>query len=527
MPESTDHELLAEFARSGSDAVFAQLVARYVNLVYSTALRFTSNTHHAEEITQAVFIILARKAGKLPACTVLSGWLYQAARLTAANFVKSEVRRQKREQEAYMQSIASEPPTAWEEIAPLLDEAMGRLGHADRDAIVLRYFENKTARETGATLKITEAAAHKRVTRALDKLRKLFAKRGVALSATLISGAVTAHTVQAAPEMLAAKVATASAAKAPVAAAVAPLVQATMKTMAWLKFKFAAGVCAAALLAGSVTVTAVVMTQKEQSKSAVEYCKQGEAKIEVANTDREEDWDGALADFNHAIALDPHYSHAYTMRALVKYQKQDRDGALADYNRAIELDPTDGDPYEGRARVEWGSSPESAKAALADFDRGIALKPTGFSIYLNRAFLKKSMGDIKGAIADLSRALELLPAENANMTLNIQNDLAWFHLLNREPKEAITHALKACERASKPDAGDDTFGKANLAHAYLLDGQYDKARELYLEIQTKSPAVVKQALDQLHWLQKQGITSPDMTKIETLLNSDLKKDDSQ
>src|SRR5579863_2341942 len=101
MPEPDDHQLLGEFARAGSEAAFAALAARYVNLVYSTALRFTGNTHHAEEITQAVFIILARKAASLSPRVVLSGWLYQTARLTAANFRKGEIRRQQREQEVY------------------------------------------------------------------------------------------------------------------------------------------------------------------------------------------------------------------------------------------------------------------------------------------------------------------------------------------------------------------------------------------------------------------------------------------
>src|SRR5258706_14008918 len=112
MIELDDHELLAEFARTGSEGAFAELVARYVNLVYSAALRFTGNPHHAEEITQAVFIILARKAGKLSPRIVLSGWLYQAARLTAANFVKGEIRRKYREQEAYIQSTLNEPAAA-------------------------------------------------------------------------------------------------------------------------------------------------------------------------------------------------------------------------------------------------------------------------------------------------------------------------------------------------------------------------------------------------------------------------------
>jgi RNA polymerase sigma factor (sigma-70 family) len=205
MPELNDHELLTEFARTESETAFATLVARYVNLVYSTALRFTGNPHHAEEITQAVFIMLARKAGKLSPRIVLSGWLYQAARLTAANLVKGEIRRHHREQEAYMQTILNEPDaTAWKQIAPLLDDAMGGLGETDRNALVLRFFENKTAAEVAAALKLTEAAAHKRVNRALEKLRKFFAKRGVSSTTAIIAGTISANSVQAAPAGLAA-----------------------------------------------------------------------------------------------------------------------------------------------------------------------------------------------------------------------------------------------------------------------------------------------------------------------------------
>src|SRR5438309_247463 len=116
MTELDDDQLLAEFTRVQSETAFAALVTRHVNLVYSAALRFAGNPHHAEEITQAVFIILARKAGGLRRGTVLSGWLYQTARLTAANFVKGEIRRQNREQEAYMQSTLTEPDAAWEQI---------------------------------------------------------------------------------------------------------------------------------------------------------------------------------------------------------------------------------------------------------------------------------------------------------------------------------------------------------------------------------------------------------------------------
>ena len=110
-----------------------------------------------------------------------------------------------------MQSNLTEPdPAVWEQIAPLLDEAMGRLGETDRNAIVLRFFENKTVQEVGAALKLNEAAAHKRVIRALDKLRKIFtkifAKRDVTLPASLIAGALSANSVQAAPVGLVATV---------------------------------------------------------------------------------------------------------------------------------------------------------------------------------------------------------------------------------------------------------------------------------------------------------------------------------
>ena len=255
MTELNDHELLAQYARTKSEAAFAALVARYVNLVYSAALRFSGNPHHAEEITQAVFIVLARKAGSLRTGTVLSGWLYQTARLTAANFVKSEIRRQRREQEAYMQSTLTEPESAaWEQIAPLLDESMGRLGETDRNAIVLRFFENKTAQEVGAALKLNEAAAHKRVSRALEKLRKYFVKRGVTLTATVIAGAVAANSVQASPVGLAVTVTAAAAKGAAVGGSTLTLVKGALKIMAWTKAKTAVLVGASVLLVIGTTI---------------------------------------------------------------------------------------------------------------------------------------------------------------------------------------------------------------------------------------------------------------------------------
>jgi RNA polymerase sigma factor (sigma-70 family) len=265
MPELDDHELLAEFARSESEPAFAALVERYVNLVYSTALRFTGNPHHAEEITQAVFIILARKAGRLSSKVVLSGWLYQAARLTAANFLKGEIRRQHREQEAYMQSTLNESTdAAWKEIAPLLDEAMGKLGETDRNAVVLRFFENKTAAEVAAKLKLTEAAAHKRVSRALEKLRKIFAKRGVDSTVSAIGETISINSVQAAPVALTKSVTAVAIAKGAAASgSTLTLIKGALKIMAWTKAKTAIVAGVGFMLVAGTTTTLVIQHERQ------------------------------------------------------------------------------------------------------------------------------------------------------------------------------------------------------------------------------------------------------------------------
>lgn len=270
MTELNDHELLAQYASTQSEAAFSTLVERYVNLVYSAALRFAGNPHHAQEITQAVFIVLSRKAGSLRSGTVLSGWLYETARLTASNFVKGEIRRQNREQEAYMQSTLTETESAsWKQIAPLLDEAMGCLGETDRNAIVLRFFENKTAREVGVNLKLNEEAAHKRVNRALEKLRKYFVKRGVTLSATFIAGAVAANSVQAAPVGLAVTVSATAVKGTAVAASTLTLAKGVLKAMAWTKTKMAVVAGLATLLSAGTSIVAVKAVDSARTKAAL------------------------------------------------------------------------------------------------------------------------------------------------------------------------------------------------------------------------------------------------------------------
>jgi RNA polymerase sigma factor (sigma-70 family) len=274
---SDDAQKLARYARDGSEEAFAELVRRYLDLVYSTALRRVGgDAHLAQDVAQTVFAALARKARGLSPNIVLGGWLYRHACFVAAQTVRGETRRRAREREAATMTMTdpeSEQEPDWARLAPFLDDAMAKLGERERNAIVLRFFERRDLRSVGLALGASDEAARKTVSRAVEKLRSLLVLRGVALSAGALSIILAERAVTAAPLGLAANITVASLATAGTGAVAGISI---LKTIAIMNIKTAA--------AGAIAVglaTAVVIEHQSLSKLRDENAQLREASGEL------------------------------------------------------------------------------------------------------------------------------------------------------------------------------------------------------------------------------------------------------
>ena len=257
MPD--DQQLLRSYAADRSETAFGELVSRHVNLVYSAALRQTNgDAQLAQDVAQLVFAALARKAKSIPPNVVLAAWLHRSTRFAARQLLRTERRRRAREQEAVsMDTSLSEPSLDWERIRPMLDQALDQLKRADREALLLRFFEQRSLIEVGVALGSNEDAARKRVARALDKLREFLVRRGVTTTAGALVAALSANAVQMAPAGLAATLTSTTLAGAATGTG-ATLTLLKLVTMT----KLQAGLVSAVVIAGAATPLVI----HEQSK---------------------------------------------------------------------------------------------------------------------------------------------------------------------------------------------------------------------------------------------------------------------
>lgn len=262
-----DRELLRKFVADRDQKAFAELVRRHIDMVYSSAARQMRDRSAAEDVTQAVFMLLSRKGGTIRRPGALAGWLLEATRNVALNHLRGESRRRRRELEvaAMNQEAAPEPSSEWESIEPLLDEAVMDLRREDRDAITMRYLKGQSVGEIASAMGISQEAAQKRISRAVERLRAIFEKRGVTVSGGALSSILGLHALGPAPEALGTQILQASAGWVSAGALKgAGILMATTKTKV-----VAASILAVSMAGGGAVVYEMINRPPSQPPAAV------------------------------------------------------------------------------------------------------------------------------------------------------------------------------------------------------------------------------------------------------------------
>ncbi|HVT83218.1 MAG TPA: sigma-70 family RNA polymerase sigma factor [Phycisphaerae bacterium] len=264
-----DWQLLDRFAAQADDQAFATLVQRHVDLVHGTARRTLGATPpQLDDAVQAVFVLLARKAAKVPRRGALAGWLFRVTRYCCANVLKSERRRKAREREVgtMRREITSDLPPAGADLQPLLDDGLARLGERERQVILLHYLQKLSAADTARQLGISRAAAEKRVERGLAKLRNFFRRRGHIVPAAAVAAILSAEAAKAAPAGIVAHIVAAKAAAG--ATAAGTIAQGALQMMRWIQLKLVLAITGATVACAAIFTTAAMLPVTPQTTPA-------------------------------------------------------------------------------------------------------------------------------------------------------------------------------------------------------------------------------------------------------------------
>ena len=436
-----DADLLSRYATDQSEAAFAELTRRHVDLVYSAALRLLNgDVHFAEDVTQQVFTEVARQAKQLARHPAPVGWLYTTTRLMALRVNRTNRRRKAREEEAHAMNELlhhEEPSGDWNQLRPVLEDVMHELDDRDRHAVLLRFFQNKTLGEIGASLNLTENAARMRVERALDKLRGKLTRRGVTATAAALATVIGANAVQSAPAGFAATLPAAAIAGSAVPAATFITLTKTIAMTTLQK------TIVAAALTAAVGTGIYALHQNSQLKGRIQALHQDQMQS----------------------------------RARIQQLEQERDqatgqlAAVVDENTRLRSNPNATELLKLRGEVGVLRQQTAADQAVAS-QSGLAkmMNDPAMKEFVRQAQLEK----IKSMFADLVKELKLTP-EQANQFYQLINDNASKHMEQLTAKGQTTAELSA---------DDQELG--NQLQALLGDAGYAQFKKYGEEIPART-----------------------------------------
>lgn len=368
-----DLQLLDDYARTGSESAFTQVVSRHCNMVYGVCLRQLNDAALAEDTTQAVFLILATKAGKLKD-VVVPGWLFQTAKFASANALKLESRRKRAELAAmdYRNQKSSDDKMRDALTAAILDETLMRMSDAERNVLVLRFYRGMDLKEIGMELRISTEAAEKRVSRALERVKKLFFKEGLVCSLPALAGVLASNAAQVAPAALTNTVAQLCTAGIPAAGASAgaAIAKGTIQAMNGFKLKLGAAAIAAALMIGATagTIGYTAGATKREAESAPTPVPTRDAPV-VAGHESQPTLLAARLEFERRLLLDAINRKALADAKSFRDRTNDREKA----GQVTRVDVSNAEiavRSQELAQLQGGRLLDEARSALADLTGG-------------------------------------------------------------------------------------------------------------------------------------------------------------